>query len=418
MRKGLIRTLQIVLIPVACGIVGMILLMLSFLLPTDAIREHVEASVDQLYDEGVYHSITPKLSGTQLDNYTEALYLNQALVSTKDATLMDCVLEGYQFEPLSTGEYQDPIIKLKSVVEDSESAVLTPENKRFFNGYIIVMKILLQLTHYSGIRQINLYVGLFLLLMLLWRMLKRNLKQYVIAVILSLLLIHPVTMALNMASFGFFVCMLVPCILMLWMKKGALEKQAWLLFGITGAATYFFNMNYIQLLSFGVPLIFYFLITGVPGKPLKFLGKLAEVFLAWMAGLIGMMVFKWVVYAILKDPKVFSEMLDQFFFRAGLSEGTRFDAIMRNVDIAFENKWWNLLEILFIVYTFIKKIRKKEKFIFSFSEALLLLVMILLPIGRYFILSNHVLIHAWTTYRLLMIPMLAFNFWVTRTESV
>ena len=49
-RKGLIRTLQITLIPVVCGLIGLILLALSFLLPTGAIREHVEASVDQLYD--------------------------------------------------------------------------------------------------------------------------------------------------------------------------------------------------------------------------------------------------------------------------------------------------------------------------------------------------------------------------------
>ena len=121
-------------------------------------------------------------------------------------------------------------------------------------------------------------------------------------------------MALNMASFGFFVCMMVPCILMLWLKRETLEKRGWLLFGITGAATYYFNMNYIQLLCFGVPVLFYFLLTGVPEKPLRLLGRLAELFIAWMAGLVGMMVFKWVAYAILKDPKVFSEMLDQFFF--------------------------------------------------------------------------------------------------------
>jgi len=225
-------------------------------------------------------------------------------------------------------------------------------------------------------------------------------------------------MALNMASFGFFVCMLAPCILMLWMKKETLEKRGWLLFGITGAATYYFNMNYIQLMCFGVPVLFYFLLTGLPEKPLKLLGKLAELFIAWMAGLVGMMVFKWIAYAILKDPKVFSEMLDQFFFRTGLSKGSRTDAIIHNLTIAFENRWWNLLEILFIAGTVVYRIRRKEKFIFSLSEGLLLLVMILLPVGRYFILSNHVLVHGWTTYRLLLIPVLAVNLLLTGTKTL
>ncbi len=417
-RKGLIRTLQMVLIPIGCGIAGLILLALSFLLSTGAIREHVEASVDQLYDEGVYHSMTPKLAGAQLDNYTEALYLNQALVGKNDAPILDCILEGYQFEPPAADEYQDPIVKLKSAIEDPESAALVPENKRFFNGYTMVMKLLLELTHYSGIRQINLYLGLFLFLMLLWGMLRRGLQGYILPTIVSLLLIHPVTMALNMASFGFFVCMLVPCILMLWMKKETLEKRGWLLFGITGAATYYFNMNYIQLMCFGVPVLFYFLLTGLPEKPLKLLGKLAELFIAWMAGLVGMMVFKWIAYAILKDPKVFSEMLDQFFFRTGLSKGSRTDAIIHNLTIAFENRWWNLLEILFIAGTVVYRIRRKEKFIFSLSEGLLLLVMILLPVGRYFILSNHVLVHGWTTYRLLLIPVLAVNLLLTGTKTL
>ena len=417
-RKGLIRTLQMVLIPIGCGIAGLILLALSFLLSTGAIREHVEASVDQLYDEGVYHSMTPKLAGAQLDNYTEALYLNQALVGKNDAPILDCILEGYQFEPPAADEYQDPIVKLKSAIEDPESAALVPENKRFFNGYTMVMKLLLELTHYSGIRQINLYLGLFLFLMLLWGMLRRGLQGYILPTIVSLLLIHPVTMALNMASFGFFVCMLVPCILMLWMKKETLEKRGWLLFGITGAATYYFNMNYIQLMCFGVPVLFYFLLTGLPEKPLKLLGKLAELFIAWMAGLVGMMVFKWIAYAILKDPKVFSEMLDQFFFRTGLSKGSRTDAIIHNLTIAFENRWWNLLEILFIAGTVVYRIRRKKKFIFSLSEGLLLLVMILLPVGRYFILSNHVLVHGWTTYRLLLIPVLAVNLLLTGTKTL
>ncbi len=408
-RKGLIRTMQIVLIPVACGIIGLILLAVSFLLPTDRIREHVEASVSTLYDEGVYHSITPKLTGTQLDNFTEALYLNQALVSSKDVPIMDCMLEGYQFDPPTTEEYQDPVVKLSRIVEDPESTTLINENKRFFNGYTVVMKILLELTHYSGIRQINLYLSLGLFLALLWGMIRQGMQRQIIPVTISLLLIHPVSMALNMASFGFFVCMLVPSIMMLWMKKEMLMKRAWLLFGITGAATYYFNMNFIQLLSFGVPAIFYFLITEVPEKPLKTLGKLGELFFAWIAGLCGMMVFKWIAYAILKDPKVFSEMIDQFLFRAGVNEGSRTDAIIRNLSIAFENRWWNLAEILLIVSTVFYRIRKKEEFSFSLSEGLLLLIMILLPLVRYFILSNHVLVHGWTTYRLLLIPVLSFN---------
>ena len=416
-RKGLIRMLHIALIPILCGTIGLILLTLAFFLPTGRIREHVEASVSTLYDEGVYHSVTPKLAGTQLDNFTEALYLNQALVSVQDAPIADCVLEGYQFEPPATEEYQDPVMKLSMILEDPEGAALVNENKRFFNGYTVVMKILLELTHYSGIRQINLYLALGLFLGLLWGMIRRGMQRQIMAVTVSLLLVHPVSMALNMASFGFYICMTVPCIAMLWMRRETLEKKAWMLFGITGAVTYFFNMNFIQLLSFGVPAVFFFFFTGIREKPLKTIGKAGELFFTWIVGLCGMMVFKWIAYAITKDPKVFGEMIDQFLFRSGVSEGSRTDAILRNISIAFENRWWNLLEMLFIIGTVIWRIRRKEKFFFSVSETLLLAVMILLPLGRYFILSNHVLVHGWTTYRLLLIPVLSFNLMLSKTSQ-
>ena len=176
-------------------------------------------------------------------------------------------------------------------------------------------------------------------------------------------------------------------------------------------------MNFIQLLSFGIPILFYFLITGIPEKTLKMIGTTAGLFFAWMTGLAGMMVFKWAVYAVVKDPGVFREMLDQFFFRAGESEGGRIDAIMRNVSVAFENKWWNLLELIFIVYTVICMIRNKTRLSVSLPEIVLPAMMILLPAARYFILSNHVLVHTWTTYRLLMIPVLAVNLMLTRKST-
>ena len=416
-RKGLIRGFRILLIPVIGGIAGLVLLALAFLLPAGPIAEHVGASVSTLYNEGVYFSVTPKLAGTQLDNYTEALYLNQALISTQDANLVDCVLSGYQRTSLSYTGDGNTVQNLADVTENAEDTVLDEENKRFFNGYTAAVKFLLLFTHYSGIRQINLYASLFLLLILLALMIRRGMKHYTLPVIVSLLLIHPVSMALNMASFGFYACMMIPCICMLLMKKETLEQKAWLLFGITGAATYYFNMNFIQLLSFGIPILFYFLITGIPEKTLKMIGKTAGLFFAWMTGLVGMMVFKWAVYAVVKDPGVFREMLDQFFFRAGESEGGRIDAIMRNVSVAFENKWWNLLELVFIVYTVIRMIRNKTRLSVSLPEIVLPAMMILLPAARYFILSNHVLVHTWTTYRLLMIPVLAVNLMLTRKST-
>lgn len=46
-------------------------------------------------------------------------------------------------------------------------------------------------------------------------------------------------------------------------------------------------------------------------------------------------------------------------------------------------------------------------------EATFVLFMLLLPLSRYFIYANHVIIHNWVTYHILEMSIFAFNvFWV------
>lgn len=412
-RKGIIRGIQIALIPVVCGIAGLLLLAAAFLLPTERIASNVRKSVPVLTQETDYFSVTPTVEGTRLDNFTEAIYLNEALVSTKDAGLIQCILSGYQFNPADSTGLQ--VEKLSKVMAEPEGNRLSAESKRFFNGYETVVKPLLMLTDYSGIRQINLFAGLFLTLWLLYLMMKRGLRAYILPVILSLLFLRPLTLMLNMTFFGFYVCMLVPCILILLSKEEMLRKRAWLLFGMTGAVTYYFNMNYIQLLSFGVPMIFYFLAAGVPEKPFALLKTAAYLFAAWLAGCVGMMVFKWVAYALLIDSNIFSQMKDYFLMRTDVDKGSRLSAVRANLETAFSSTWWNIAEIIFVAATVANRIRHRKKPDFSAPEIILMAVMAALPVGRCLILSNHVINHYWVTYRLMMIPVLAFNIFITKT---
>ena len=415
MRKRIRRLFQIVLIPLIGGTVGLVLLALAFMLPTDRIYTNVRASLDMLDRETSYFSITPALQGAQLDNFTEALYLNEALVNTKNASLKECVLSGYVFD--ANGDDGDSLTALSYAVTEPDSIPLFPSCKRFFNGYEVAVKPLLMLTTYSGIRQVNLYLSLFLSLLLLYCMQKRGLRRYIPPMIVSVLFIRPLTLSLNMTFFGFYVCMLVPCICILLLEKETLREKAWLLFGIAGAATYYFNMNYIQLLSFGIPMLFYFLAAGIPERPLELLGTIAAYLFVWIVGCIGMMVFKWVVYAVFIDRHIFGEMAAQFFSRTDVDRGSRFSAIARNMKTGFGNLWWNVLEAIFVIGNLAARLYGKRRLSITRSEFLLLALMILLTAGRYFILSNHVIIHHWVTYRLIMIPVLTFNILITNARS-
>ena len=212
--------------------------------------------------------------------------------------------------------------------------------------------------------------------------------------------------------------MVIPSIVMLIIKKETLEEKGWLVFGITGACAFYFNMNYFQLLSFGMPLIFYFLVVGFPKKVKEMVSVVALLFIPWGIGYAGMMVFKWTVYAITIEPDMFAKMIDHIFMRSGTDQGSRWDGVLDNFNVAFGNVWWNIIELSFIVFNIIIYIKRKSKIYFSATEAMLLLIMIAMPIVRYLIFANHVTIHNWVTYRILMMSVLTFNILIAKAGRI
>lgn len=419
MIKALLKRLfQLCLVVLISGTLGVILLVGAFLLPTDRIVSHVRESLPILAQETDYFSVTPALQGSQLDNYTEAIYLNEAMVGIANADLLECVLSGYTISADSSG--LSPVNNLIAIFTGSDSLTLKAGMFRFFNGYEVILKPLLFFESYSSVRQLNLYISLFLTVLLCGLMLKRGLRPYVPAVIVSILFLRPLTVAMNMTFVGFYYCMIIPCIVMLKIKKETLCHYAWLIFAIAGSASYFFNMNYFQLLSYGMPILFYFLLVGFPENPVELIKKIVDFFVAWLIGYAGMMLYKWTLYAIFVDHSVFESVLNLFLFRASVNQGSRFDAIEINHNTAFGNNIWNLTEFVYIVWNIIIILRKKGlngRLVFSVSEAILIIVMFLFPIVRYFVLSNHVIIHNWVTYRLYMMPILTVNIIITTIWS-
>ena len=82
--------------------------------------------------------------------------------------------------------------------------------------------------------------------------------------------------------------------------------------------------------------------------------------------------------------------------------------------------WWNTAEVIFIAASLIvllyslKKREKRTGLSNLASEIFLLLIMLAFPIVRYAILCHHVTVHSWATYRILMMPILSLNLFITR----
>ena len=401
--------LQVGAVPILLGILGVLLLMTAFSLPSYRIRAHVYESVNLLTKEGTYYRFAFRDMCSTLDNVTEATYLNQALVGTDMESALSCALSGYRLSASSA----EPIENLAAVFDDWESASIFAGLKRFFNGYEAVIRPLLMMTDYHGIRQINLYVMLFISLLLCRLMSKRRLGDYILPLIVSVLLIHPLVIAYNMTFMGFYLCMVVPSIIFLLMPREELQKKAHLLFAAIGAVTFYFNMNYFQLLCFAMPFMFFVLLVGIPKDIQGTARMFAGAFIPWFVGFAGMMVFKWILYAILIDPAIFRQMLNNILMRTGLDYGPRSYAVRKNIQTALSNRKWLLSETVFVLYSVFMWWKNKGKLHMNSSSILLFLIMLLVPVLRYALFANHVIIHSFVMYRILMMPVLALNFLIT-----
>lgn len=412
------RALAVLLASVALGVLA---LCFAFALPIDTIRQHVWQSLAVLQQETNSFSISMNVPGSALDNYTEALYLNQALVDGRENGLLRTVLSGYTYE----GGSDAPIQNLTIALTSPDDAALEPTHVRFWNGYQVPVKFLLVFMRYSNIRQLNLFLLFWLCIFLCYLMARRKLQRYILPFLLALLFLRPITCALNMTFSGYLYCTLLPCLVMLlangWLRVG---YRYLYFFEIIGICVFYFNMNYFQLITFAVPMLFYFLINGFPEKLPDMLAPVGACFFMWFGGYAGMMVCKWALYAVVVDPGIFRDMITLTVYRTSAEHETghitRLGAVYRNLQAGFGNIWWDLSEVGFLLGVLLptrKSALRARLCRPSMAEAALLLVMIALPFARYMVFANHVFEHFWVTYRLLAITVFALNIFMVRVVA-
>jgi len=409
---------KFLLIIVAAGIIGTMVLTIAFALPTERIQDHVHNATKTFEQEKTYFSITSGVEGTQIDNYTEAIYLNQAMVSGDP---FKCAISGYTFQ--IPDKKLNPVENLNAVIEKPFEAVLDQTCVRFFNGYEIVIKPLLMLTKYGQIRQINLYAVFALFMLLCYLMLKNNLGIYIVPFTLAFLYINPVTISVTLTFVFFYYCSIIPCIIILlfndYLKRG---YRYYFFFEVVGVCAFYFNMNYFQLITFGFPLTFYYLINGLPLKWTDVITKSLSFLGVWFLGYVGIMLFKWILYAALYDHDFFAKMFAHAQQRLSDHQGdvsfSRWQAVNRNMKYVIMNWSWLIMEIVFTIICVYNWYKEKAYNIIHRNklkaEVAFVFFMILLPLLRYFIYANHVMIHHWVTYRIFSISILVFNVFLVK----
>ena len=398
-----ITSLKTLLTIIISCIVGTILMILAYLIPTSALFNNVKSSSDILSSEGTYYRLFYSQEMNQLDNWTDAIMLNIASFNDEDLSVIEKALlnehNGFSVEGL------------ENAVNGGDVSINI--YGRYWNGYNIFLKPLLLIFDINGIRILNfilqaILVGLICLFM--WKKCKKLLIPY----LLSLISISPfvVSMSMQFSSVYYIFNFVILFILIFYDKLNKNDNFKYV-FLISGILTSFFDFLTYPLITLLMPLImlFYMKNNDLPSIKQKLL-YLLKLCVFWAIGYIGMWVSKWVVASIFTDFNMFQDGLLKVFDRIdedvqGLSSfAVHILAVLKNLYAFIINPYLLIplviFTVAFIIYASVKQLK------FKINNNWIYILIALIPIAWYLVVGNHSYIHYWFTSRALSASLFAF----------
>lgn len=385
-------------------VLGTLLMILVYALPTDAMKANVLRSTE-IYDyEGVYPQLMWGYKMSQLDNCTDAIMLLNAICSGAG----NAVEEAMQV-PRTEYREEDPVRSLINYVNDSEAESYGTAYPRYWHGYLVILKPLLLFWDVADIRVMNMFLQMALLMYALYLMLQKRYKAYAPALLFTVMLLNPIAIALSFQFSTIYYLLLLGVIFLL--KKDSLtERQLLFWFLLWGIMTAFFDFLTYPLAALCFPLIILILREESWKEAMK---KTVMLSLAWGIGYIGMWCGKWTVGSILLQQNLWENALaraaeyESMDYDGGRIKGIQ--VILKNVMVLV--KWPVLLGGLALVIHYGKQLAKRGVGrIRSGSRWLHLLPfagIACIPFVWYLAAGTHSYIHYWFTYRELCISAFA-----------
>jgi hypothetical protein len=431
------RVLQAAL-PLCCGIIiGALILLLVFLLPTNGIQKNVKDSVKIFQSEGEYPTLYMQdiseqtgLNSRTLDNFTDAIMLSSAAYDGPES-LVDKVIyvnryvfQGYS--PVNSLILWDMTGSGQTVRQEGSDQTISLADRsseaytRYWHGYLVLLKPLLALFDYGGIRVLNTVVQIGLTLLAIFLMARRKLGRYIFPFCFALLFLMPPSVTQSLQYSSVFYVMLAAVIVMLFRHDRIAAADRYpLVFAVIGVATSYFDFLTYPIATLGVPLTLYFILAE-PEDWKQILKSTILLAVYWGIGYAGMWAGKWLLASILTGENAFREALYSIQLRTSSSsdyavERLSYPAVLKAVYSAFSGTYFTLLcvfavlERLICAFVVAKKERvraiKKSDFTRSLRRASAYVLIFLMPFVWYFLAKNHSFEHQWFTYRALSVSV-------------
>lgn len=329
----------------------------------------------------------------RMDNYTDALILNQAYTMPSKK-----LVDGIMLLPRQTCE-KLPFEELRVAVgldaaPDSCNAA-TATYARYWHGNTFLARYLLFFWDYPTIRLLIYIISSLLMLWcgaLLWQ---RGGWQPTVAIGIGLACSYVFMMQFSL-QLGMVLLIALGGMIDLARqepkKKKKRERNVLPTFFVLGSLTAYFDLLTAPMLTLGLPLVV-MLALGREEPLSATFKRLAQSSLLWAVGYGATWVAKWILATLLTSENIWADGLHNLSNRSGvLDEYGRWDALTANIELL---PWGFIILGLGVIIAYACRHFNKQ----GWQRAVPLLVVALIPWLWYLFAANHSYLHNWFTFR-------------------
>ena len=359
------------------------------LLPSKPMERHVKQTLEATDLKADFWFAFLYKPAYFMDNFTDALIVNQALCNGRQDMN---VWERVMLVPRRTAGGEE-CESLRLAVED-DASMRTLYYPRYWHGSTFLMRLLLTVDDYVALRTFFYILSSMLLVWVLVVLLRRIGAWAAVAYMLAMVSVNVFMMQFSIQFLPMLVLALSGTLVVLYHgnDRGRMVR----LFFILGSLTAYFDLLTCPLLSWGIPMLVWLSMRNNEGKLVQHFALSSAL---WAVGYAATWVVKWLVATLTTSADVFVDATNQAMVRASMGETSRWDALVRNVELV---PWLYATIALFVLIIFAVCWFDNRRW----RQAVLCFVVAMAPMVWYLALSEHSGQHYWFTYRILAITVM------------
>lgn len=396
------------------AVVGILLLTLVFALPTESVRNHVLSDVPVMMSEELPEGDFLQYVFKHKESFTDAIMVQNALEDIEGKSAYEHAVWAYHRD-LGDEVVWQALDTLKALGEGADASEMYLRTyARYWHGYLMYLKPLLTIFSWQTTVYIGIALQLLLLVAVIWLAVKKKTIAVPIALAVGMLFMKPVLMHVSLTMSVCWVITLVALLIQMWKHKCLAEKQLYGEFFLcAGIATAYFDFLTYPLVTLGVPLCVYFLMSEENNLG-KRIGHLTINTIGWGIGYIGMWAMKWIISDVTLQTGTIRDAVWNVIGRTEAIGGRpRFNGAFYVMGINLQEYFLPIYSIVAIalavvVVALVVLAARKGGVKPTISILIPYLLIALSPFVWITVVQHHCALHARFTFRIIALTAMAF----------